>query len=69
MHFEDGRSEDDAVRRARETGIDVRPLGYYTHPAAEPACAVAPGLLLGFSAFTPRQIEEGVRDLARALDV
>lgn len=67
VHFADGRGEDDAVRRARDAGIDVRPLGYYAHPAAGPACAVAPGLLLGFSAFTPRQIEEGVRDLSRAL--
>jgi GntR family transcriptional regulator/MocR family aminotransferase len=67
VHFSEGDDEAAVARRALEAGIDVRTLGYYTHPAAGPDCAVAPGLLLGFSAFIPAQIREGVLGLERAL--
>jgi GntR family transcriptional regulator/MocR family aminotransferase len=60
-------SEADAAARAAAAGIDVRTLAYYTNPAAGPDCAVPPGLLLGFSAFTPAEIRAGVARLERAL--
>ncbi|SFD02082.1 MocR-like pyridoxine biosynthesis transcription factor PdxR [Massilia yuzhufengensis] len=62
-----GLSEAQAVERATAAGVEVRPLSYYTHPAAGPDCAMPPGLLLGFSAFTPEQIRAGVARLAQAL--
>ena len=68
VHFSGGESEATVAGRARDAGIDVRTLGYYTNPAAGPECAVDPGLLLGFSAFTPQAIRDGVRRLEQALD-
>jgi GntR family transcriptional regulator/MocR family aminotransferase len=62
-----GLSEAEAAARAFAAGVDVRPLSYYAHPAAGPDCAMPPGLLLGFSAFTPEQIRAGVARLAEAL--
>jgi GntR family transcriptional regulator/MocR family aminotransferase len=60
-------SEAEAAARALAAGVDVRPLSYYANPAAGPDCAVPPGLLLGFSAFTPEQIRAGVGRLEEAL--
>lgn len=68
MHFAAGQDEARVVQRAQAAGVDVRPLSYYANPAAGPDCAVAPGLLLGFSAFRPDQIRAGVLGLAQALD-
>jgi DNA-binding transcriptional MocR family regulator len=48
-------------------GVEVRPLSYYANPGAGPDCAVPPGMLLGFSAFTPAQIRAGMARLERAL--
>jgi GntR family transcriptional regulator/MocR family aminotransferase len=62
-----GLSELEAASRALASGVDLRTLAYYTNPAAGPDCAVPPGLLLGFSAFTPQQIRAGVARLAQAL--
>jgi GntR family transcriptional regulator/MocR family aminotransferase len=62
-----GLSEAEAASRAGAGGVDVRPLSYYTNPAAGPDCAVPPGLLLGFSAFTPAQIREGIRRLEQLI--
>jgi GntR family transcriptional regulator/MocR family aminotransferase len=67
VHFRRDLAEADVVRRAFEAGIDVRPLSYYTNPAAGPECAVAPGLLLGFSALAPGEIKAGAAVLARVL--
>jgi GntR family transcriptional regulator/MocR family aminotransferase len=67
VHFRRPLVETDVVRRAFEAGIDVRPLSYYANPAAGPECAVAPGLLLGFSAHSPAQIQDGAAVLARVL--
>jgi GntR family transcriptional regulator/MocR family aminotransferase len=67
-HFRGGHAEDEVARRALAAGIDVRALGYYTHPAAGTDCAADPGLVLGFSAFTPQQIRTGVAGLARIFD-
>jgi GntR family transcriptional regulator/MocR family aminotransferase len=55
------------VARALDAGVDLRPLSYFAHPQAGPDCAVPPGLLLGFSAFTPQQIRAGVARLEEAL--
>ena len=49
-------------------GIELRPLGYYANAAATPECAVAPGLLLGFSAVKPEAIRNGVEALARVIE-
>ncbi|MGJ7916044.1 PLP-dependent aminotransferase family protein [Massilia sp. LXY-6] len=62
-----GLGELDAAARAAAAGVDVRTLSYYTNPGAGPDCAMPPGLLLGFSAFTPEQIRAGVARLAQAL--
>jgi len=67
VHFTQDRDEQAVAQRARECGIDVRTLGYYAHPDGGADCAVAPGLLLGFSAFTPAQIRDGVQRLEQAL--
>jgi GntR family transcriptional regulator/MocR family aminotransferase len=62
-----GLGEEEAVARASAAGVDLRSLSYYVNPAAGPDCAVPPGMLLGFSAFTPAQIRAGVRRLEQAL--
>jgi GntR family transcriptional regulator/MocR family aminotransferase len=67
VHFRRRLDEADVVRRAFDAGIDVRPLSYYANPAAGPQCAVAPGLLLGFSALAPAEIKAGAAVLARVL--
>lgn len=68
VHFTDHLDEETVARHARDLGVDVRTLGYYTNPAAGADCAVAPGLLLGFSAFAPDVLRAGVADLARAIE-
>ena len=67
VHFTDALDEATAARRAQDAGVDVRTLGYFANPAAGPECAVAPGLLLGFSAFRPDEIRAGVGLLEQAL--
>jgi GntR family transcriptional regulator / MocR family aminotransferase len=68
VHFTEGLVEETVARHARDAGVDVRTLGYYTNPQAGADCAVAPGLLLGFSAFTPAVIRAGVADLEQAIE-
>jgi GntR family transcriptional regulator/MocR family aminotransferase len=60
--------EADVARAALEAGVELRPLGYYANAAATPECAVAPGLLLGFSAVPPKEIRGGVEALARVIE-
>jgi len=67
-HFRLGHDEDDVAARARAAGIDLRTLGYYALPGAGQACAVTPGLLLGFAAFEPADLRTGVDGLARVLE-
>lgn len=67
VQFRRPRSEAAVVREALEQGIELRALSYYANRVATPACAVAPGLLLGFSAFAPAEIEHGVKVLASVL--
>jgi len=61
-------NEAEVARAAGEAGIELRPLGYYANAAATPECAVAPGLLLGFSAVKPEAIRNGVEALARVIE-
>jgi GntR family transcriptional regulator/MocR family aminotransferase len=65
-----GRIPDEArvAAAAMDAGIELRPLGYYANAAATPDCAVAPGLLLGFSAVPPQDIRLGVDALARMIE-
>ncbi|WP_306395429.1 PLP-dependent aminotransferase family protein [Telluria beijingensis] len=65
-----GRIPDEAIvaRAAMDAGIELRPLGYYANAAATPACAVAPGLFLGFSAVQPEAIRHGVEALAQVIE-
>jgi len=65
-----GRIPDETrvAQAALEAGIELRPLGYYANAAATPDCAVAPGLLLGFSAVKPEAIRHGVEALARVIE-
>lgn len=67
VHLTGGLDEAQAVARALDAGIDLRPLSYYMHPDAGPDCAARPGMLLGFSAFTPEQIRAGMATLEQAL--
>jgi GntR family transcriptional regulator/MocR family aminotransferase len=67
VHFLGGHDEKTVVRAGREQGIELQDLGYYANPNAGPACAVRPGLLLGFSALAPAEIEHGLKLLARVL--
>ena len=66
-HLTGGLSEAQVLARATAAGIDLRPLSYYVHPDAGPDCAAPPGMLLGFSAFTPEQIRTGIARLEQAL--
>ena len=65
-----GRIPDEAAvaQAALDAGIELRPLGYYANAAATPECAVAPGLLLGFSAVGPDAIRPGVEALTRVIE-
>ncbi|MBD8658000.1 PLP-dependent aminotransferase family protein [Oxalobacteraceae sp. CFBP 13730] len=56
------------AQAAFNAGIELRPLGYFANPAATPDCAVAPGLLLGFSAVPPADIRRGVAALAKVIE-
>jgi GntR family transcriptional regulator/MocR family aminotransferase len=67
VHFRRPLDEASVVQAAFEEGVEVRPLSYYANPGAGPECAVAPGLLLGFSAIPPGETRSGALALARAL--
>ena len=56
------KDERELVRRGAEAGLDLVPISR-TYLAASPA----PGLLLGYTALTLREIRDGVRALARLL--
>jgi GntR family transcriptional regulator/MocR family aminotransferase len=56
------RDDRELVRRGTEAGLDLVPISR-TYLAASPP----PGLLLGYTALTLREIREGVRALARLL--
>ncbi len=67
VHFRRPYEEAAVARAAADAGIDLRALSYYANPAAVSACAVAPGLLLGFAAVPPAQIKAGLACLADVL--
>jgi GntR family transcriptional regulator/MocR family aminotransferase len=58
-----GSDDKDIVHLAAQAGIESLPLSAYarSHP-------VQPGLLLGFAAVSPTEIESGVKALARVLE-
>jgi GntR family transcriptional regulator/MocR family aminotransferase len=56
-----------AVQACLDAGIELRGVGYYRNPAATRACAVPPGLVLGFAAVAPAPIDSALRTLARVL--
>ena len=67
VHFRRALDQDRVARLALEQGVEVRPLSYYTSRVATAECAVAPGLLLGFSAIAPAHIATGLDLLAKAI--
>ena len=67
VHFRRGHKEAAVVATALAQGLELRPLGYYVNRAATPACRFDPGLLLGFSALAPQDIERGIDTLAKLL--
>jgi GntR family transcriptional regulator/MocR family aminotransferase len=57
-----GRDDREASRRAAENGVDTRPMSaFWLRPPDRH------GLLLGYAAFTPSEIRDGVKRLAAAL--
>jgi GntR family transcriptional regulator/MocR family aminotransferase len=60
-------AEEVVARAGLARGIELRPLGHYADPAAGAACATPAGLLLGFAAIPPADIEHGLRELGRIL--
>ena len=58
-----GANDKHVAHRAAQAGIESRPLSFYAGAHPSPS-----GLLLGFAAITPTEIESGVRTLARVLE-
>jgi len=67
VHFRQPQDEARVMRDAADHGILLRGLNYYANRMATPACAFAPGLLLGFSALTPAQIVQGLKTIGPVL--
>ncbi len=67
VHFRRPHDEAAIVQAALARGIEMRGLSYYANRAATPACAFAPGLVLGFAAIKPADIAHGVKVLADVL--
>ena len=68
VHFRRALDQDRVARMALAQGVEVRPLSYYTSRVATPECAVAPGLLLGFSAIAPAHITPSLERLAKVIE-
>jgi GntR family transcriptional regulator/MocR family aminotransferase len=69
VHFRRPLDQERVARAALEAGVEVRPLSYYINRMARPACAVDPGLLLGFSSIKPAEIAHGLTLLRQVLEV
>ena len=67
VHFRQQHDEAAVTAAALARGLEVRHLDYFASRAATPACAFAPGLLLGFAAIGPAAIAQGVRVLAEVM--
>ncbi|HYO83136.1 MAG TPA: PLP-dependent aminotransferase family protein [Bryobacteraceae bacterium] len=61
-YLENGMRSDEAAERAQQAGVDAWPLDAYCLQRRD-----VHGLMLGFAAFTEREIRAGVLTLARAL--
>ena len=67
VHFRRRHREDAVVAAGVDHGIELRGLSYYANATAPAVCRTAPGLLLGFAAIPPADIERGVALLAKVL--
>ena len=67
VHFKRALDQDRVARMALAQGVEVRPLSYYISRVATPECAIAPGLLLGFSSVKPADIKHGLEVLGKVL--
>ena len=67
MYFLRPLDREQVAQAALEEGIEVRPLSYYANRMATPECAIAPGLVLGFSGVTATEIAHGLGVLAKVL--
>ena len=67
VHFTRALDQEQIARSALEQGVEVRPLSYYGSRVATADCAVAPGLLLGFSSVSPAEIAHGLDVLGKVL--
>ncbi|MES2015257.1 MAG: PLP-dependent aminotransferase family protein [Pseudomonadota bacterium] len=67
VHFRRPLDQQQVAQAALAAGVEVRPLSYYVNRMATPACAVRPGLVLGFSAIAPAEIAHGLAVLAKVL--
>lgn len=67
VNFRGALDQEKVAQAALAAGIEVRPISYYESRVATPACATAPGLVLGFSAIIPAEIAHGLSVLAKVL--
>ncbi len=67
VHFTRALDQEQVARTALEQGVEVRTLSYYESRVATPACAISPGLLLGFSSVPPADIAHGLAVLGKVL--
>ena len=66
-YFRRQHAEEQVSQAGLARGIELRPLGHYADPGASAACATPAGLLLGFAAIPPDDIDHGVRVLGQLL--
>lgn len=62
VHLPPGTDDHAVSSRAARHHVEVQPLSLFRHDASS-----GPGLVLGYGALPPQQIEAGIRALARAL--
>ncbi|WP_422946789.1 PLP-dependent aminotransferase family protein [Undibacterium sp. Ren11W] len=68
VHFRRERDEQAVVQAGLAAGIELRGLSYYAMPTVLPAPAnFLPGLLLGFSSVTEKEIAQGAAGLLQVL--
>ena len=67
VHFRRALDQEKIAQAALAAGVEVRPISYYESRVATPACATAPGLVLGFSAIVPVEIGLGLGVLGKVL--
>ncbi len=68
VHFRRKLGEAAVIEAGVANGIELRGLGHYVDANAGKACAIKPGLLLGFASIAPAEIKRGVDILGRILN-